>query len=127
MGGRASHSRDQQGPPAIQFRKFIETGMATCTAVLRAPVPQRAGNDGFRHAGRRDHRRHNYIHPFREGNGRTQLQYLKQLAAEAGQTLDLTRIEGRRWIEASIASHAAGYGPMAAVLRNALKSQSGSR
>jgi cell filamentation protein len=63
----------------------------------------------------------NYVHPFREGNGRTQLQYLKQLAAEAGHTLDLARIKGPLWIDASIASHSADYGPMAAVLRNALK------
>ena len=51
----------------------------------------------------------NYIHPFREGNGRTQLQYLKQLAQEAGHTLDLTRIQGSDWIAASVASHAADY------------------
>ena len=67
----------------------------------------------------------NYIHPFREGNGRTQLQYLKQLAEEAGHRLDLARIEGARWIEASIASHAADYGPMAAAILAALKPQSG--
>lgn len=32
----------------------------------------------------------NYVHPFREGNGRTQLHYLKQLAAQAGHAIDLT-------------------------------------
>jgi cell filamentation protein len=69
----------------------------------------------------------NYIHPFREGNGRTQLQYLKQLAAGAGHRLDLTRIEGPRWIEASVASHAGDYGPMAAALAEALKPRSGGR
>lgn len=61
----------------------------------------------------------NYIHPFREG-GRTQLQYLKQLAAEAGHRLDLARIDGTRWIEASIVSYAARYEAMAAVIREAL-------
>jgi len=30
----------------------------------------------------------NYVHPFREGNGRVQLQYLKQLAERAGHTID---------------------------------------
>jgi cell filamentation protein len=68
-----------------------------------------------------------YIHPFREGNGRTQLQYLKQLAEEAGHRLDLAAIAGPRWIEASIASHAADYQPMAAVLAGALKRPSGRR
>ena len=43
----------------------------------------------------------NYIHPFRERNGRTQLQYLKQLADRAGHRLDLAQISGDRWIEAS--------------------------
>ena len=32
----------------------------------------------------------NHVHPFREGNGRTQLQYLKQLAARAGHAIDKT-------------------------------------
>jgi cell filamentation protein, protein adenylyltransferase len=69
----------------------------------------------------------NYIHPFREGNGRTQLQYLKQLAGEAGHRLDLARIDGRRWIEASIMSHAADYRPMAAVISEGLKPRPGGR
>jgi cell filamentation protein len=63
----------------------------------------------------------NYIHPFREGNGRTQLQYLKQLAGQAGQRLDLARIAGERWIEASVSSHGADYRPMAEVIAEALR------
>ena len=54
-------------------------------------------------------------------NGRTQLQYLKQLAQEAGHALDLTRIKGPDWIAASVASHAADYPPMAAIIAEALK------
>ena len=34
----------------------------------------------------------NHVHPFREGNGRTQLQYPKQLAGWAGRDLHLTRM-----------------------------------
>ena len=69
----------------------------------------------------------NYIHPFREGNGRTQLQYLKQLAGEAGHRLDLARIEGASWIEASITSHTADYRAMATVISGALKPPSSGR
>jgi cell filamentation protein len=69
----------------------------------------------------------NYIHPFREGNGRTQLQYLKQLAEEAGHRLDLAAIRGPRWIEASIAGHPADDRPIAEVLAEALKPASGRR
>ncbi len=46
----------------------------------------------------------NYVHPFREGNGRTQLQYLKLLAEQAGHrwtsncwiATDGTRLQDRR-------------------------------
>jgi cell filamentation protein len=62
----------------------------------------------------------NYIHPFREGNGRTQLQYLKQLAIQAGHRLDLTRIDAAGWIEASKASHTADYALMADAIRRAI-------
>jgi cell filamentation protein len=54
----------------------------------------------------------NHVHPFREGNGRAQLQYLKQLAEQAGQNLDLTKLNGEKWIEASILANAANYEAM---------------
>src|SRR5205085_10991081 len=63
----------------------------------------------------------NYVHPFREGNGRTQAQYLKQLAAQAGHTLDLRQIDPASWIEASKASFASDYSLMANVIREALR------
>jgi cell filamentation protein len=43
----------------------------------------------------------NYVHPFREGNGRAQLFYLKQLSHAAGHVLDLRHIDAGAWIEAS--------------------------
>ena len=62
----------------------------------------------------------NYLHPFREGNGRTQLQYLKQLAENAGHKLDLTKFRGKKWIEASRESHHERYEPMRKIIRGAL-------
>jgi cell filamentation protein, protein adenylyltransferase len=62
----------------------------------------------------------NYVHPFREGNGRTHAQYLKQLAAQAGHALDLRRIDRALWIEASMASHGADYSLMARVIGQAI-------
>jgi len=62
----------------------------------------------------------NYIHPFREGNGRTQAQYLQQLAAQAGHPLDFRRVDPAMWIEASKTSHAAEYSLMADVIRKAM-------
>jgi cell filamentation protein len=51
----------------------------------------------------------NYVHPFREGNGRAQLHYLEQLAEQAGHPIDLSQIDPDRWIEASQAAHGANY------------------
>lgn len=55
----------------------------------------------------------NYVHPFREGNGRTQLLYLEQLAERAGHPLDLTRLDPKAWMTASREAHLANYGAMA--------------
>jgi cell filamentation protein len=117
-----------KGRQQFQFRKFIETGMADVHGrLVRSSFLKELSATDFAEQAAVIVGDINYIHPFREGNGRTQLQYLKQLAAEAGQRLDLTRIEGRRWIEASVASHAADYAPMAAVIADALKPRCGGR
>lgn len=62
----------------------------------------------------------NHAHPFREGNGRTQLQYLKQLGARAGHRIDLTRFDRQTWIAASIASHDQSNDPMRHCIRRAI-------
>ena len=63
----------------------------------------------------------NYVHPFREGNGRTQLLYLKQLSIIAGHRLELRHIDPSAWINASKNAHRADYGPMAAAICAALQ------
>jgi cell filamentation protein len=47
----------------------------------------------------------NAIHPFREGNGRTQRIFVEELAKRAGHELDFTVISRERMIQASIAAH----------------------
>jgi len=46
----------------------------------------------------------NALHPFREGNGRTQREFIAQLAREAGYVLDWTQVERKVMIAASIQS-----------------------
>lgn len=46
----------------------------------------------------------NAIHPFREGNGRTQLSFLTMLAEAAGHPLDLDRLDPQRILDATIES-----------------------
>ena len=91
----------------FQFRRYIEAGMADVHrrlvhgSFLRGlSVPEFAQQAAVIIGDV------NYVHPFREGNGRTQAQYLKQLAAQAGHNLDFARIDPVAWIEASKASHA---------------------
>ena len=111
-----------KGDQQFQFRKYILTGMADVQGrlvrlrFLKGPSSAQFAQQPSVIVGDI-----NYIHPFREGNGRTQLHYLKQLAQGAGHGLDLARIPARRWIEASISSHSADYGPMAAAIAAALK------
>ena len=62
----------------------------------------------------------NFVHPFREGNGRTQLQFARQLAGQAGHRLDLTRLNGPAWIEASREALVARYDAMARCFEEAL-------
>ena len=62
----------------------------------------------------------NDVHPFREGNGRTQLYYLEQPAERAGHPIDLRRLDPKRWIEVSRAAHAGDYGPMTRAIARAV-------
>ena len=62
----------------------------------------------------------NYVYPFREGNGRTQLLYLRQLARQAGHELSAT-LDPERWIAASIAAHRADYGLLSQEIERALR------
>ncbi len=50
----------------------------------------------------------NAVHPFREGNGRTQRTFLRQLAKGAEHTLDFSVIAQERMTQASIAAHEQG-------------------
>ncbi len=105
----------------FQFRHYIETGMADvhrrlkAKSLLRGLSPTAFAKEAGAILGDV-----NYVHPFREGNGRTQLHYLKQLAAHAGHALDLEKLEGPTWIEASRAANNADYAPMAKEIAKAL-------
>lgn len=62
----------------------------------------------------------NHCHPFREGNGRTQFQFLKQLAHTAGHKIALSRLDRDAWNAASKAANDGSYMEMEAVLLTAL-------
>jgi cell filamentation protein len=59
----------------------------------------------------------NAIHPFREGNGRTQLSFVAALADRAGHPFDLERIDPKAMLEATITSFGGSEKPLARLLR----------
>ena len=50
----------------------------------------------------------NSIHPFREGNGRTQRELIRELAAEVGHRINWGRVTRKQMYDASIESHNLG-------------------
>ena len=59
----------------------------------------------------------NAIHPFRDGNGRTQLVFMAMLASQANQQLDLARLRRDAYLRAIVESFKGGNErPLAAVL-----------
>jgi len=94
----------------FQFRRFIAVGMANIHQRLVAARFLRglARGDFVRTAGAIIGDL-NYVHPFRDGNGRTQLQYLDQLARQADHPLELAKLSPTGWLEASRAAHNGDY------------------
>jgi len=69
----------------------------------------------------------NAIHPFREGNGRSQLTYLTLLADRAGYPLDLDRLDPQAILQATIASFGGKEEPLAQVIRDLLSDDTTSK
>lgn len=106
----------------FQFRQFIETGMTdvhrrikTHNYLRNLPADQFADLAGEIMGDI------NYVHPFREGNGRTQLYFYKQLAEHAGHEIDLTQLDKAVWMAASKQAHDGNYTPMGICLRLTIK------
>jgi len=59
----------------------------------------------------------NAIHPFREGNGRTQLTFTALFAVQAGHPLELSRLEPASFLRAMIASFFGDEAPLRRQLR----------
>ena len=62
----------------------------------------------------------NHIHPFREGNGRTQMTYLQALAEQAGHEIDVRKIEREAWYAASRAANNGHYSAMVHAIAGAI-------
>lgn len=85
---------------------MIDQGMAHVEGIVKAgDYGQNLDKEGFANYAADVISNLNYIHPFREGNGRTQMEFLNQLAQKAGHELQTERITRDVWITASQVSH----------------------
>lgn len=110
-----------KGGSQFQFLRYIETGMEDVhRRLLSADFLRGLSAAEFAAQAGAIMGDVNYVHPFRDGNGRTQLQYLKQLGEQAGYPIDLTRLDPGQWIEASRSAHNGEYGPMGAEIERAI-------
>jgi cell filamentation protein len=110
-----------KGGSQFQFTKYIETGMADIHRRLKAErFLKNKSPKVFAQKAAEILGDINYVHPFREGNGRTQILYAQQLAQQAGYELDLTKIDPAQWLNASTEAHQARYDDMASCLETAL-------
>jgi len=90
--GETRTTEISKGGSQFQFRQYIETGMADIYRRIKAhDYLKNLSADQFAGLAGEIIGDINYVHPFREGNGRTQMQYLKQLAEQAGHAIDRKR------------------------------------
>jgi cell filamentation protein len=69
----------------------------------------------------------NAIHPFREGNGRTQREFIRQLALRNGYALDWSRVSREQMIDASRQSFKTDNAGLEKVLQSALDNEQNRR
>ncbi len=62
----------------------------------------------------------NAIHPFRDGNGRAQREFIREMLAKRGIKVDYSRTEPQRMTEASIASFGGDYSLMEALFKQCI-------
>lgn len=84
--------------------KFLENGVAFVLNALREEKCLRGlGRDDFAKRLAYFYEQLNFVHPFREGNGRTQRIFWQKVANEAGYRIDWSEVVGDELDEASIA------------------------
>jgi len=106
----------------FRFRRFITTGMADIhRRLVHANFLKGTTRSAFAAAAGTIIGDVNYVHPFREGIGRTQLLYLEQLAEQAGHPLNLGLLDPARWLLASRSAHGGDYAPMTAEIARVLR------
>lgn len=114
-----------KGGSQFQPKGYIEMGMGDVhRRILKHDYMRGLDTDAFSNLAGEVIGDVNYVHPFREGNGRTQLYFFKQLATKAGHDVDLTQIKQDDWMAASHRAHQGDYTPMSKCLSETIQSSS---
>lgn len=94
-----------KGGSQFQFRQFIQTGMADIHKRLgKKRFLSDLSADAFATEAADILSDVNFVHPFREGNGRAQLEYLRQLGLQAGHDVNPDNLDPDTWQMASKAA-----------------------
>lgn len=117
--GKYRTVRTAKGGNPFCYPEYIDGEMtklfATLPAALGADGTERFIAEATRFLGEL-----NAIHPFREGNGRSQLAFMAMLSEAAGFSLDFARIRPDSFMPAMIASYAGNLAPLSAELQSLL-------
>ena len=111
--GRFRTVRIVKGDSSFCYPENIDAQMRRLLGWLRNVNGLRGrALDGFRAEAAHFLAELNAIHPFRDGNGRTQLAFMRLVAARAGHVLDVSRIGPESFLAAMIASFHGDEGPL---------------
>jgi cell filamentation protein len=119
--GRYRNVRTSKGGNPFCFPEHIPAQMDALFAQLRAgPCFTEPGREAFVRATAEFLGELNAIHPFREGNGRSQLAFMHLVGLRAGHPIDFARVERETFLPAIIASYDKDYGLLAQQLEHLL-------
>ena len=116
--GRLRTVRIAKGDSMFCYPEHIANEMTRVFSALRMGNALRGLTvDGFASEAARFLADINAIHPFRDGNGRTQLAFVAALAAHAGHPFDLKNLQPDPFLQAAIKSFHGSEAPLASEVR----------
>ena len=103
--GKFRSVRISRGGSMFCYPEYIATQMCDLFGTLRDARYLRSSSvDEFSHGAAEFLGKLNAIHPFRDGNGRSQLAFMALLAAHAGHPIELERLDPEAFLAAMIRS-----------------------
>lgn len=113
--GKYRAVRTAKGGNPFCYSEYIDNEMTKLFAALPATLSADS-SEAFIAEAARFLGELNAIHPFREGNGRSQLAFMAMLGEAAGFVLDFARVRRDSFMPAMIASYAGDLAPLSAEL-----------